>query len=264
MPRMFRRALRSTALTAACALAALPVALSLAAPRTVAAEALPEARAIVERFHAAINADRLLERDSMTTTGTFAIPAQGLEGKLTIHARAPRRLSVETEIPGVGKMRSGYDGQVGWSLDPFTGAQVLADQALDQLRDQANFHALLYRAEDYPSLTVTGRSDFQGTPCWQMEVVARSGLKSTHFFAVDSGLLMGMQFVQHSPMGEIPVTTAIKEYREFDGMKVAAVSEQSMMGMQQVMTIESVSFDDLDDAVFALPPDIAALVESDE
>jgi hypothetical protein len=240
------------------------LALPLVAPHAASAEALPEARTIVDRFLAAVGAERLLERNSMTSSGTFTIPGQGLEGKLTIYAQAPRRISVETEIPGIGKMRSGFDGAVGWSVDPFTGAQLLADQALDQMRDQANYHALLYRAEDYPSLTVVGRTEFQGTPCWELEVVARSGLKSTHYFAVDTGLLLGMQFIQHSPMGEIPVTTVIKEYRDFDGLKIAAVSEQSMMGMQQIMTVESVSFADLDDAVFALPPDIAALLEAAE
>ena len=64
-------------------------------------------------------------------------------------------------------------------------------------------------------------------------------------------------------MGDIPTVTAIKEYREFEGIKMAAVTEQSMMGMTQVITIESVSFAPIDDAVFALPAEIAALVKTE-
>lgn len=236
-----------------------------AAATAPAAEELPSAREVVDRFVAAIGgAERMLERTAATLTGTFAVPAQGLQGKLQIWTAAPDLMLMEVEIPGYGKIRSGHDGSVGWMVDPAMGAQVLADKSLDQTRDQANFHSLLYRPGDYTSLEVVGRTDFQGTPCYELAVVSKSGLASQQYFAVDSGLLVGTTQKQYTPMGEIPSTTALKDYREFAGLKIATVMEQSMMGMQQVVTIESVTYEPLDAAIFALPAAVASLVEAGE
>jgi len=237
-------------------LAAIPLLLAAAAP---AQDAQPSAREVLDRFVEAVGARHLAEKTSMTTTGHFAIPAQGVQGPLTSYAKAPDEFVVTIEIPGYGTVRQGFTQGVGWSIDPATGAQILADKPLAQLRDQADYDAMLYRDEDFESLTLVGAAEFQGTPCWQIAVVSDAGLEAQHYFAKDTGLLVGMEADQHTPMGTIPSTTVIKEYQDFGGVKIAARSEQSMMGMQQVLTIESVSFEPLGDEVFALPPEIAAL-----
>jgi hypothetical protein len=244
----------------------LALAVSLAAAAGAQADdALPGAREVVDRFVEAIGgAERLQSRTSVAMTGSFKVPAQGIEGGLQLWTQAPDRMLLEVEIPGYGKVRSGFDGTVAWMMDPAMGAQVLADKSAAQMRDQANFYSSLYRAEDYESLEVVGRADFQDTACWELAVVSSQGLASRHFFAVDGGLLLGMTQTQFSPMGEIPSTTALKEYREFEGLKLPTVLEQSMLGMQQITTIATVSFAPIEAAVFALPADIAALTTSEE
>jgi outer membrane lipoprotein-sorting protein len=229
-----------------------------------AAADLPTAREVVDRFVAATGGELLLKRQSMTSHSTLKIPAQGLEGTVKTWIQAPDRMAMEMEIPGYGKVRTGYDGQVGWMVDPAMGAQLLTDKSLAQLGDQSNFYGQLYRPEDLESLTMVGVADFQGTACHEVRVVTGNGLEAQHFFAVDSGLLVGMQQTQHTPMGAIPSTTALKEYREFDGVQMATLMEQSMMGMQQIVTIDAVSFEPIDAAVFALPVDIEALLETAE
>jgi hypothetical protein len=252
MTRPTRFFLRGLLILAACTLPAVTA---------LAQDGLPTAREVVDRFVETVGGDKLSERSSMSSTGTFAIPAQGLEGPLTMHAKAPDHLLVEIEIPGYGKVRTGYNDSVGWSIDPATGAQVLTDQPLAQLADQANFFSLLYRDEDHESLTMIGEADFHGTACYQIEVVGKGGLSAQHFFSQESGLLVGMEADQYTPMGAIPTSTQIKDYQDFDGIMIATRSEQTMMGMQQVMTVTSVSFEPIDDAVFALPPEIEALAE---
>lgn len=243
-----------TALTLVVMAIALPVA-------SVAAD-LPEAREVVDRYVAVIGgAERFLQHETVTTNGTFAMPAMGLQGTLSIWNQAPDKMLMEMEIPGYGKVRSGYDGEIGWMIDPAMGAQVLTNESLAQLRDEANFCGRLYRPADYSSLTVTGKAEFDSVACYQLAVVTTNGLESQQFFAVDSGLLVGVQQDQHTPMGKVPSTTVNKEYRDFDGLKIPAVIEQSTMGMQQVITIETVSFAPIDPAVFALPAEIAALVQ---
>jgi len=55
--------------------------------------------------------------------------------------------------------------------------------------------------------------------------------------------------------------TTLGEYKPFGGVLTATMSHQKMMGLESVMTINSVSFDPVDPKVFDLPPQIAALVK---
>lgn len=246
-------------------LAVLVACATLAAPvRDVRADdALPSARAIVDRFVEVTGAAELVEKhDSMQTTGTFAIPSQGMSGKLQIQAKAPNLMLVRIEIVGFGEVLQGYDGKVGWTMDPASGPSLSEDMALAQLEDQANYYSSLYRAEDLESLELIGKEDFGGTEAYRIQSVSKRGVASTLFFSVESGLLIGNESVQYSPMGEIPTRSTISEYKDFGGVLVPTRTEQSMMGMQQVITIDSVSFEPIDDAAFALPEAVAGLVES--
>jgi hypothetical protein len=57
----------------------------------------------------------------------------------------------------------------------------------------------------------------------------------------------------------MPMTSVIAEYKEFGGMLLPTVTRQRMMGLEQVMTVASVSFDPVDPKMFELPPAIASL-----
>ena len=81
------------------------------------------------------------------------------------------------------------------------------------------------------------------------------------YFTVESGLMIGRDAVQKTPMGDIPVTSTISEYKEFAGTMIPTRTADSMMGMQQIVTIDDVSFEPVADDVFALPAAVAALVE---
>ncbi len=246
---------RALALLATCA------ALTLFAPVAQADEATPTAREVVDRFVEVTGAAKLLERyDAMQTTGTFSVPAQGMQGKMEIRAKAPNLFLVRIEIPGFGEILQGYDGTVGWAMDPASGPSLVEEEALAQLRDQSNFYSSLYRDEDLQSLELVGKEEFAGTEAYRVAVVNQNGSESTLFFSVESGLLIGTDSVQHTPMGEIAVRSTIGEYEEFEGVMMPTRTEQTMMGMQQVMVIESVSFEAIADSVFALPEAVAGLV----
>ena len=63
-------------------------------------------------------------------------------------------------------------------------------------------------------------------------------------------------------MGEIEVTTSYKNFEAFSGRTLAKVQDNSMMGQTQILNINAVDFSPIDPAVFALPPEIQALVNA--
>ena len=251
---------RALAWVATCA--ALTTLTTLAAPVALADEALPTAREVIDRFVEVTGAADVFGRhESMQTSGTFALPAQGMEGKLMIQAKAPNLMLLRIELAGFGEVLQGYDGTVGWAMDPASGPSLAEGDALAQLKDQANFYSTLYRDEDLQSLTLVGKEEFAGSDAYRITAVSVNGAETTLFFSVESGLLVGTDSVQHTPMGEISVRSLVSDYKEFEGALVPTRTEQTMMGMQQVITIDAVSFEPIDEAAFALPEAVAGLVE---
>jgi hypothetical protein len=226
------------------------------------AETLPGALEILERATEATGGrEAQLAKVHRTGAGTFAVPSQGISGTLSTRASAPHFILVEVEIPGLGLIRSGYNGETAWTLNPVTGPMVLEGDDLEQMREEANFHDGLNPTTDYTAMKTLGVTDFAGQRCYEVELVRPSGKTVREFFNVESGLPVGRVGPQSTPMGTVEVTAVILEYAEVNGVQVASRMKQTTLGMDEVVHLETMDFDPIDPAVFALPAEIEAMLE---
>jgi hypothetical protein len=69
-----------------------------------------------------------------------------------------------------------------------------------------------------------------------------------------------MVLTVESPMGKMPSTTIMSDYKEFDGVKIATRTDVEAMNMKQVLVVDSVDYKLVDPSIFNLPPEIKALV----
>lgn len=229
-----------------------------AAPNTAG---LPTAEAILQKYRDAIGGEAAIRKHtSRRFKGTFEIPAQGMKGDLTVTAMAPNLMTVVVTLPGLGELRRGFDGRVAWSVDPAIGPRLLEGREADEFKHSADFYDDLHEASKFKSITVVGKGPFEGQECYEVKLVRDSGFEYTEYFSVATGLIVGGKLKASSQMGEVPVTTVSGEYKAFDGVLVPTVTKQKMMGLEQVVTISSVSFDPVDPSEFALPPAIQSLV----
>lgn len=199
---------------------------------------------------------------SMTSTGAIEIPSAQMKGTLKMCAIAPDRVLVESELPGIGKTAQGFDGTVGWSIDPMRGPALMDAKQVAQLKRDGNFRKDLALAQDPGAAEVLGLFEFEGTPCWQVKVEGIGGMPTTQFYARDTGLMRGMSMSAATPMGDLPVVIVMDEYRDFGDVKVSSRSTTKVMGQTQVMTIDSVEWNAVTDADLALPAQIKALVSA--
>jgi hypothetical protein len=248
--------------------AAVPVALRAQAAATAAQPAaapgapLPAAAEILQRYRTAIGGEAAIKKHtSKVIAGSFEILAQNMKGELKITAAAPDRLRLTISLPGVGDLERGYDGRVGWSLDPAVGPRLLDGKELDELKHSADFYDDLHDPKSYSSMTVVGQNAFEGTDCYEVKLVRTTGFEYTEFFNSKTGLLAGMKMNATSQMGAIPVVQVVSEYKSFGGVLTPTVTRQRMMGLESEMTISSITFDPVDPKAFDLPPAIAALVK---
>jgi hypothetical protein len=231
-----------------------------AAPKT---DALPSARSIVDRYVAAIGGKAAVKKPtSRFISGRFELPAQGMGGPFEISAAAPDRMILRITLQGLGEMARGYNGQVGWAVDPAIGPRLLMGGELDEVRYSADFYSDLYEPSAYTSMRVVERAAFEGHDCYTVQLVRTSGLELTEYFDVDDGLKRGTRMNSTSPMGTVPgVVTVLDGYRAFGGVKVPTTARQRAMGVESLLTIDRVEYDRVPPDAFTLPPAIAALVK---
>jgi hypothetical protein len=189
------------------------------------------------------------------------MPGQGVEGEVDIIAARPDLMRLRITLPGVGEIQSGYDGRIGWSLDPMSGPMLLQGKALEQTKMDADFDASLHTEKQFKLLETVERTMFEGRPAYKIKAVRQSGEEDLEFFDVENGLMLGAMVTRESPMGPVKATHITSEYKEFGGMKIPVKIVQRMMGIEQVITITSVQFNTVDKAAFVPPPQIQALVK---
>jgi hypothetical protein len=235
----------------------------LAAPAPgTAQDALPTAEEIIDRHVEAVGGrDAVLSHSSSRLTGTFAMPAAGIEGTLVVRSAAPNLNLTTVEIPGLGTILSGYDGEVGWSVDPNLGPRLLDGLELAATVEGSSHLAAVRDPSLFDVRETVERTEMNGEPCFKVRLVWKSGRESFDCYSVETGLLVAGLSRQETPMGEIDTVTLLDDYREFGGILSATRIRQQMLGQEQVMTLETIEYDVVDPAAFAPPEPIQALIE---
>lgn len=226
----------------------------------VAAQQLPAAKDLHARHVQAMGGADMIKKHAMLhITGNFEIPAQGISGTMEIWSIAPDKMVTVQDIPGVGAMKSGYDGTVAWQINPMTGASVLTGKQLDQLKQQADLHAVLNTDKYIQSMETVEKTSFDAKDAYKVKVVTRTGEEYFEFYDATTGLNVGMTRNIESQMGPIEATTMIGDYKDVDGQLVPMKMRQSAMGMESIIVFNKVEFTGVDPTLFELPKEIKAL-----
>ncbi len=234
---------------------------SVNAPAAAAVE-LPEAADIVAKSATATGAAAMRGHKSLAMTSTLEIQGMGIKGSVKSFLASPNRSSQVTVIPGIGEFQTGFDGKTGWMLDPINGPRVLSGTELLQMTREADFFKDVDPGSQWEELRTTGSQEFKGFDCWV--IAAKRGTeKSTLYFEKDKGFLRGTEMEMESPMGKIPVVAFIKEYKDFQGVQLPAISMVTQAGQTVALTIETAEFDTVPQTQFELPKVIAALLLAD-
>jgi len=232
-----------------------------AAPKEKSETTLPPAKEIIAKYVKALGGkDAILKYTSTHVKGAYEIPAQGITGTLEVFAAKPDKLKIKVDLPGLGQILSGYDGKVGWSIDPALGPMVMDGKRLDQLKKEANYYSALHDDNDFKSMETVELTPFEGKDCYKLKLVRQSGDEATEFYDTKTGLLLGIIASQESPLGSMLVTSTASDYKKFGNLLMAAKTIQKVAGIQQVMTVDSVEYNKVADSEFELPAPIKALV----
>ncbi len=206
--------------------------------------------------------DKIMSVQSMTTMATIEIPGAGLTGQIELHVAHPGKMSSVLNLPGMGSFVNGYDGEYAWSTDPLSGPRLTPEEELDAIIRQSDPHIAAKHRETYTTIEYQGEQDFEGQKAHKIRLVGPSGEESTEYYSVATGLQIGMDAIQSTPAGEMRVITTLSDYKEFEGLKMPTKVVQALGPQRMVTTINSITLNKVDPAVFNRPAAIEALIKA--
>src|ERR1700722_11646605 len=239
------------------------VLLAASLPLFGADEALPSVDAVYDHFVAATGGKAAHEaRHSLVEHATLDFAKQGLKGSLTIYESAPDKYLGVTELPGIGKLSAGSDGEVAWENSAVQGPRIKQGvERSDALRD-GTFNPFLQWQKLYAKGETAGSETVESHDCYKVVLTPKEGKPMTEFYDKKSGLLVKTMATVTSQMGEVNAEVLYDDYRK-DSDNILSPHRRVERAAQQevVIQIDSVEVNpDLPKDRFDLPPEIQALL----
>jgi hypothetical protein len=225
---------------------------------------LPKAESILDRYVEVTGGEAAYKRmKNYRMAGTYELPAQNIRFEMTSKAAAPDKLIVELNSDAMGKVVQGTNGASAWEITQMMGPRLLEGAELAEFQREATFNGPLHWRQMYEKVECTAEEEVDGKPAHKVVLTPKEGKPVTQFFDKESGLLVRQDMVAATHMGEIPVTIRLLEYKEFDGVRMPAVTTQNMTGMQIKITVTELESNvQFEENAFEMPAEVKALQQT--
>lgn len=232
---------------------------------------LPSALELNRRHAERAGLAELLERhDSIHVSGRARVPSMDLEGEFDAWRARPARSAVRIWLPSMGEILYGCDGERAWSVHPVVGPRLLEGATLAKARSGAVWDQLLRRPEGLERFVTVAREPFAGRDCFVVFGLAADPPDAPErerafreFYAVDSGLLAGLQEPAETSDGVVDLVRVFDDYRPVEGLPSVLVARRTVQrsgGLELVLEVDAIELDRVDDEAFAPPPEIETLL----
>lgn len=212
----------------------------------------PSVDAILKHYVTALGGESAIESvNSMIIRGTMEFPDLKVGGTTLEYFAPGNRFAAITEIAGIGKFQTVFDGEKGWQTDPQRGVSEITGADLADIRRRADLHWNLKLQEYYPGLKVVRQEKLNDKNAWKLEAAVENWTYD-FWFDSDSGLLARFDTDRHTGQGATSVT--IGDYRRLQDVQFAFSAEQAGGPLHWKRKLDEVKFNvPVDAAVFTKP-----------
>jgi len=182
-----------------------------------------------------------------------------------LEQKRPDKMRFEIMAEGLRSVRA-FDGTVGWKMkpNPATGKAETQTYTPDELAFARSAQVIDGPLMDYvakgAALTLSGEGEVEGRKALVVDVKLPSG--GGHRVWVDAATFLELRHDRtvHGATGPgAQVSVLFREYREFEGLKMATVIETSAEPGRPAnrLVIEKIALNpELDEAAFSRPPEV--------
>ena len=201
--------------------------------------AWPELR---RRMVEALGGEAALRRHrTLTAKGSLEIVNLPIKGTFEMTATAPDAFVSVVDLPQLAHSETSFAGGRGESRTAGQPVQTIEGLYAADSRLQSLFFGPLQYDEAFSKIEVKNAAPFDGRPAYVVDLASSDGGAITLFVDAENGLLLGTRSLSQTPLGEMEVTAFFRNYREFDGRRVATEQLTSTRFQQQIVRLESVS-----------------------
>lgn len=206
-------------------------------------------------------AEKLAAISSIQFTGRLIVPGNFELTYKETRGRKNGEALYESSIQGLTLVQ-GFDGKVGWRINPFEGrrdAERMSEDDMRALADDATIDGpLLSSKARGATVTYLGREDFEGTNAYKLRVVDPSGVQYMYFLDPDTYLeidvvetrtLRGARQVTQTEYGDYELVNGVYFPFEIESGPLGSSPDQ-----HQKILIESARANvPVTDGMFAMP-----------
>jgi hypothetical protein len=228
----------------ACATASLSLLSGTNAMRgaTLAIGELPTVQYVLDRFVQVTGGrDAWLRHKSITIHGRYRVPAKNLEVEMISYSKDGKVLQIAKLA--AGDSQSGYDGRTAWDMDADGKVSIWEG---DEVKSIARDADMYYH---------------NGHSCYHLKGTNNWGKMNEQFYDRRSGLLIGYAYNTAWRGGNGAATATFEDYRDFGAVLMAVKTTTRDGNSLSIFSITSISYDDVDDSVFALPQPVRAALQ---
>jgi Protein of unknown function (DUF620) len=225
-------------------------------------EALPKGETVLDQFLEATGGKAAYEKvHTEVSTGTFDFTGKGIRGTVASAKAAPNKVYVAIDLAGVGKIEDGSNGEIAWNRSALQGPRIKDGDEKAAAMREATFNEPLHWRKLYKSAETVGMENVDDKVCYKVILTPLEGKPETQYFDRQSHLLVKFSMTLNSPMGEIAVESRLGDYRKDGDILTPHRLEQSAMGQQFVITIDTVKWnEEIPQSRFDVPADVQALL----
>src|SRR5262245_27779017 len=227
---------------------------------------LPKAEDVLDKYVTATGGKEVYEKiKSRVSTGTMEIAGLGVKGKLVMYQAAPNKMYMEIELPGVGKVEQGTDGQTVWEKSTVGGPRVKQGDEKATFLRSATLDAEVNWRKQYPKVECKAEEKIDGKPCYKVELTTPEGQVRTGYYDKATGLLVKIMSKEKTQFGEVPAESTVSDYKKVDGLLIPHKVRQKALTQEVIITLDKVEHNvKLHADRFNLPEDIKKLVEKEK
>jgi len=195
---------------------------------------------------------------TMKVTGYLGMG--GMDFAITQYTKAPDKSFLEIIVQGM-TMKQGYDGTMGWMINPMMGSkkpEKVDDETAAEFKERGNIGGRLMTYKDEGSTAeLSGKEDLEGTEVFKIKITEKSGKVYNYYFDTKNYLILKETRIVKRNGKEYNTETTMSNYKTVNNIQMPFTMEintaESQMG-SQTLTIDKVEMNiDIDENIFKMP-----------
>jgi outer membrane lipoprotein-sorting protein len=210
---------------------------------------------LAEHFNA-VGQEKLLATKTIMMKGK--IIQQSFEIPFTSYQKRPMNFRSEAEFQGM-KILSGFDGTMGWSINPMMGSsdpQPMTEEQIDRMKIQSDYDGLFYNYKEKGyTVEFLGKETVDDLETYVLKLTRPNGDVVTSYIDAENYVLLKSKSKMMMQGVETETEVIFSNYKYVNEILNPFSMETKMNGQTAMqMTFEEISYDtDMPDSMFEMP-----------